>query len=80
MIAFPPERFVVYARDLDLEAQDAELARAILDSIAVEPGQTLTELLEGLPGQPARTQLSDLLRDLIDDFYIVREASKHDFI
>jgi hypothetical protein len=46
---------------------------------AVAPGQTLSELLERLPANTSRTELSALLHHLIDDFYLVREAGKHDF-
>ena len=60
-------------------SKDAELACAILDTLALQPGQTLNELLERLPGPTTRTLLSDLLRHLIDDFYIVRSEGKHEF-
>ncbi|HVI03995.1 MAG TPA: hypothetical protein VM869_35130, partial [Enhygromyxa sp.] len=60
-------------------SKDAELACAILDALALQPGQTLNELLERLPGPTTRTLLSDLLRHLIDDFYIVRSEGKHEF-
>lgn len=72
-------RYYAERIDLNFDAEAAELVRAILDAIALEPGQTLTELLAGIPGAPSRTQLSDLLRHLIDDFYIVRDGQKHDF-
>ncbi|MFO7567084.1 MAG: hypothetical protein R6X02_30850 [Enhygromyxa sp.] len=60
-------------------AEQAELARTVLDALALEPGQTLDELLAALPSATTRTLLSDLLRHLIDDFYLVRHDRKHDF-
>jgi len=69
-----------YADRIDLNFdEEADLVRAILDALALEPEQTLSELLEGLPSGTSRTQLSNLLRHLIDDFYIVRNGQKHEF-
>lgn len=59
--------------------EDAEFIREILDALALQPGQTLAELLTALPDAPTRTELSNLLRRLIDGFYIVREGSQHRF-
>jgi hypothetical protein len=72
-------RYYAERLDQNFGSNDAELARAILDAIAIEPGQSLTELLPCLPAGTSRTALSDLLRHLIDDFYIRRSAGKHDF-
>lgn len=58
---------------------EAELARLLLDAIAQEPGQTLNELLAELPEGTNRTTASDLLRHLIDDFYLVRTSGRHRF-
>jgi hypothetical protein len=51
----------------------------VLDTLAAESEQSLTQLLEGMQGSVSRTQLSTLLRHLIDDFYLVRESGKHRF-
>lgn len=58
---------------------EAELARLLLDAVAQEPGQTLNELLAELPQGTNRTTASDLLRHLIDDFYLVRTSGRHQF-
>lgn len=60
-------------------SEDAELARTILDALAVAPGQTLNELLEHTQPDLNRTRMSDLLRHLIDDFYLVRVDGRHEF-
>jgi hypothetical protein len=72
-------RYYAERIDQNFDGKDAELAHEILDALALEPGQTLNELLEGLPSGTTRSLLSGLLRHLIDDFYIVREGGKHDF-
>ena len=72
-------RYYAERIDHNFEAEDAELACTILDTLALEPGQTLNELLDALPTGVKRTRLSDLLRHLIDDFYLVRADGKHNF-
>jgi hypothetical protein len=72
-------RYYAERIDQNFGPEHAELVRTILDALAVAPGQTLSELLERLPANTSRTELSALLHHLIDDFYLVREAGKHDF-
>lgn len=72
-------RYYAERIEQNFNEDDAELTRSILDALALEPGQTLTELLGVLPEDTSRTKASELLRHLIDDFYIVREAGKHSF-
>lgn len=57
----------------------AELVRLLLDAIARVPNQTLDELLADMPEGTNRTTLSDLVRHLIDDFYLVRESGLYRF-
>lgn len=64
--------------DQNFDGNDAELARAILDMLALTPDLTINEFVERLP-DAGRTRLSDLLRHLIDDFYLVRDEGKHRF-
>ncbi|MCA9701475.1 MAG: hypothetical protein KC431_28395 [Myxococcales bacterium] len=65
--------------DQNFTPVEAELARSLLDAVAVEPGQTLDELLVESGQGADRTLVSRLLRHLIDDFYLTRKAGKHEF-
>ena len=58
---------------------DAERARQILDILAVTPRRTFSELLTDLPDAPTRTQLSAVLRRLVDDFYLDRDGTSYRF-
>lgn len=70
-------RYYAERIELNFSREEAELARTILDTLALRPGRTLNELLEMV--ELDRTRLSNLLRHLIDDFYLVREDGKHEF-
>lgn len=69
--------------DQNFDADEARLARAILDALARSPDQTLDDMLASLGPTIApeldRTQLAALLRHLIDDFYLVRNQGRHRF-
>lgn len=62
----------------NFEPEEAELARTILDELSLEPGLTLPQLLERHEAS-TRTQMSNLLRHLIDDFYLIRADKRHHF-
>lgn len=72
-------RYYAERLEQNFGSTDAELARTLLDALALAPGQTLDQLLTELPSGTNRTTASDLLRHLIDDFYLVREAGRHRF-
>ena len=61
-------------------SEAAKLARAVLDELAITPGLTLNALLDRLGARADRTAMSEVLRQLIDDFYLVRaDDGGHDF-
>lgn len=62
----------------NFDGEDAELVRELLDELARTPGLSLSQLLERHEGV-TRTRMSDLLRHLIDDFYLVRTDKQHRF-